>query len=349
MKSSRPNLLFAALPISLTFLGCAEMLSRRLIRQETMPPEEGAYVSSLAVLRPPSASPAGALTALFVHWGLDAAQGEIRRQVVSPGLGGTIGYDLARYAQSRGLFAMEAYFLDTAVLDVLLEQNIPVLVRFGSGGLDHCALVLAHDRKQGLWIVLSEDRSGGPIRDKLFRRAWDRAGRWAFFVFPPEMQVTGLGAARHLRIAELLKGTGRPSAALRHMEEALRSRSQDLRLWLLVGQERLLLGRPGPAEAAYRQAVRLDPSHPEAYRRLSELLMKNPSRRPEAEFLAREAVALCLLQERRSLDLCYALETLGKVLQEQGRVQESRSAFRAALASIPPDAPLAKAIRKHIP
>ncbi|HEX9669007.1 MAG TPA: tetratricopeptide repeat protein, partial [Thermoanaerobaculia bacterium] len=100
-------------------------------------------------------------------------------------------------------------------------------------------------------------------------------------------------------------------------------------VWTNLGNAEAARKQPALAEAAYRQALALDPGSGDALNNLAWLLLAQEGREEEAEELARRALAA------GGADRHLPLDTLARALQAQGRCAEAADAFAEAAAAAP--------------
>jgi tetratricopeptide (TPR) repeat protein len=98
---------------------------------------------------------------------------------------------------------------------------------------------------------------------------------------------------------------------------------------LSLGNAQYVLGRYADAEAAYREAIRLDPKFTFAHNGLGNTLY-NLGRFEAAETVYREAIRL-------DPDYAFASRGLGMMLYEQGRFEEAEAVFRETIDRHPDD------------
>jgi len=283
--------------------------------------------------RPGHCGPA-ALSSVLTYWQKPASQEAIGAAIYNPRLRGTLGFDLWRYARRQGLVSLELQNTDLDTLDLFLAQGVPVLINLDLGlarkTFQHYVLVVGHDRQQKLWYIHDGRRAARPVREKRLARQWTRRGRWGLAVFPPERPLKDLGADIHLAAADAAEDLGRPAAALEHVEQALPQRADDGRLWLRAGTLRHSLKKPGPAEEAYRHAIRLEPANPDPYNNLAVLLADSPKRLGEAETLAEKAWRLCQTFPEGRRRTPYVQDTLDTIRRKQKESRQTRAAPPAA-------------------
>jgi tetratricopeptide (TPR) repeat protein len=297
----------------------------------------------------------GALLRASILWpphGRPASQEEIGREIYSPRLKGTLGFDLWRYARRQGLAAVEIRGGDEWLLDALLSQDVPVILNLGAGigkaSLQHYVLLVSHDPARRVWRVQDGKRPNRKLSEKRLARLWKRTGRWGLVAFPPDRFISGLGADFNIQLAERIHELNHPENALLYLEQALAEKAEDARLWVRVGDLRAGLSRLSSAERAYRRAMELQPANPDAYNNLAMFLARHPARQNEAEALARRALSLCVTDARLLSRMPYVLDTLGAVLQRRKKETEARAVLSAALSSVPADSPLAAEIRGRL-
>ncbi|MBW2465012.1 MAG: tetratricopeptide repeat protein [Deltaproteobacteria bacterium] len=129
--------------------------------------------------------------------------------------------------------------------------------------------------------------------------------------------------------AEGLLVEGKGAEAQVVLEAAIAEAPEDLRAHLDLGLAFELQGQPGPAEAAYRRALEIEPAFPEALNNLG-LLLREQGRQDEAVEVLRRAIAA-----RR--DFASAHVNLALALEEAGRLPEALEVYRAAVQIAPRD------------
>lgn len=283
--------------------------------------------------RPGECGPA-ALTSLLKYWGAPADD-EAMREIYSRGIEGTLGFDLWRQARRAGLAALEVKELSPEALRGLLAQGVPVIVNLRRGSRQHYVLVTGWDTARARWLFHDGRRPHARAPAERFEKRWQAAGRWALIAFPPDRRIASLGEA-HLQAAERVIELGRREDGLWHLEQAA-SATGNPAFWLRLGIERHKQREVAPAEAAYRRAIRLAPSVPDAYNNLALLIADQPGRLKEAEALAREAVSLSQMDWYAPSRLPYTLDTLNVIIQKRRRLRAAAEAFRQALEHGPPD------------
>ncbi|MGQ0645000.1 MAG: tetratricopeptide repeat protein [Elusimicrobiota bacterium] len=339
----------AALAAGVLLAGCAGLPARRIQSDVAAGRTEGAYVAGVPFERqkPGHCGPA-ALSSLLNHWGRPATQEGLGREIYRKEIGGTLGFDLWRTARRAGLASLEAPGLEPAALEALLAQGVPVILNMELGPSRHFILAVGRDARRGFWVFHDGRRPDRTFTDAQLMKRWERTGRWALVAFPPDKLVTGLSPELHLQAADRAEELKEPAAALHHLDRVLPARESDGALWLRAANLGAGLGRREAAESAYRRAMALNPENPDAPNNLAALLAEDAGRLAEAEGLARRALALCAPAPADGLRRGYILDTLGGVLEKRGRPKEAARAYRSALAALPPEAPLARDIRRRL-
>jgi tetratricopeptide (TPR) repeat protein len=159
-----------------------------------------------------------------------------------------------------------------------LEAGRPVLVlqNFGSrrAPIWHYAVVIGHDRDQERFIL----RSGTTRREQLaarrFLATWQRSDGWALVALKPGELPAGAKARPYLEAVSGLEATGHANAAAQAYAAATLRWPEESLGWFGLANARLAQGAPREAEAAYRQALGLDPAQAAARNNLALLLAR---------------------------------------------------------------------------
>ncbi len=130
-------------------------------------------------------------------------------------------------------------------------------------------------------------------------------------------------ATAHSVLARALQVLGRPGEAEAEYRESIRLDPNDAAAHSVLGNALADLGRPGEAEAAYREAIRLDPGDAVTHYALGNALMAL-GKAGEAEAAYREAIRL-------RPDFPYAHDVLGNALKARGKPDEAIAEFREAI------------------
>jgi tetratricopeptide (TPR) repeat protein len=188
-------------------------------------------------------------------------------------------------------------------------------------------LYLSHQVPEKSVLVLERATQLEPENAEAWRRlaaARAATGQWAaaetawhrFAALRPEDSAALTGRA------EALIQLGRPVEAEPLLREALKRQPDSALAHTLLGAALAAFQPPslGPAEAAYREALRLDPASPDAAYGLSLLLLR--------EGRAREAVPLLEALQRRAPDVLRARFQYARALRAVGRHREADQALR---------------------
>ncbi len=158
-------------------------------------------------------------------------------------------------------------------------------------------------------------------------RAW-RPTKYTTLLIAPADPAAEAPAARVVRYAVALEAAGRVEEAVALYRKLLEEAPSAL-LWTNLGNAEAGREQWALAEAAYRQALALDPVNGDALNNLAWLLLEQGERLPEAEELARRAVAAA------GPDRHLPLDTLARILRAQGRCAEAAGGFAEASAAAP--------------
>ncbi len=125
-----------------------------------------------------------------------------------------------------------------------------------------------------------------------------------------------------LRYAVALEAAGRTDEAVELYRKLLAETPDAPLVWTNLGNAEAGRRQWALAEAAYRQALALDPASADALNNLAWLLAEHGDRPAEAEELARRAAAAA------GTDRHLPLDTLARILGAQGRCAEAASVSR---------------------
>ncbi|MFQ5950230.1 MAG: C39 family peptidase [Nitrospiria bacterium] len=129
-----------------------------------------------------------ALAAVLNYWQEGTAVEEIKRAVFLPQLNGTLGFDLARFARSRGFIA-KSFTGSLSRLRELLIQGIPSIAFLNLGNrffpAGHFVVVVGIDDKREEIIVHSGSEANKAVPFRVFVNAWKKTDYWTLQVIPP--------------------------------------------------------------------------------------------------------------------------------------------------------------------
>jgi tetratricopeptide (TPR) repeat protein len=232
--------------------------------------------------------------AMTLAWsGLSVTADEIAPQVYSPGRQGTFAADMLAAARRNGRTAVEIHELDRLLAE--LAAGHPVIV-FQNLGLSwfprwHFAVAIGYDLPARDIILRSGTDRRLVMSLDTFERTWERTGRWALVVLPPDKAPQSVDVLAWLQAASGLERAGRSADALTAYR-AIRAAYPANRTALLgEANARYTLGDFAGAEEAYRSVLAAEPMMAEAWNNLAYALHRQ-GRTADAVSAARRAVAL---------------------------------------------------------
>jgi Flp pilus assembly protein TadD len=191
------------------------------------------------------------------------------------------------------------------------------------------------DPKQGLVRVQFGDQAPRWTTFERLDKAWRPTRYTTLLIAPGKEGGEPVAAANMLRYAVALEEAGRAEEAVALYRKLLEETPDSPLVWTDLGNAEAGRKEWALAEAAYRQAITLDPANADALNNLAWLLLEHGEhdRLAEAEELARRAVAAA------GADRHLPLDTLAQVLRKEGRCAEAASAFAEAAAAAPAGTP----------
>jgi tetratricopeptide (TPR) repeat protein len=266
----------------------------------------------------------GSLSVVLDALGDAVSEAELAATLPRAPHGGVLSVDLVLAARGRGFSASLVDGNEDAVRREIREGR-PVILMLrllnapGRGkDVYHYVVVDGHDPRRRLFRLQFGD---GKVRwtslDRL-EGAWKGAGHAMVAVSAPP-------ALAQMRAAIELERAGRMDEAAERYQGILEVHPGALRAWVNLGNVESERGRPREAERAFRRALAISPTDPDALNNLAWLLLQEGSRLEEAEALAREAAG------RRGSDQALILDTLGRIQSARGRCAEADSTFAEAL------------------
>lgn len=203
-----------------------------------------------------------ALATVLAAAGEAVSPDELVAEVYLPARRGSLQAELLAATRRRGLAPVRLPPEPDAIR-VALEAGQPVLVLqdLGAGTWRrwHYAVVVGWDEARRQWILRSGTQARERLSERRFRRAWERAGRWAFTVHPPDAPPAWAGADDWLDTLRVWVGSG-PAEAARGAARAATARwPGDVRFWLLRGSVAHAGGERLEAARAWQQALALQP------------------------------------------------------------------------------------------
>lgn len=233
------------------------------------------------------------LAMVLVWSGLESGPDATSTQVYTPGREGSLATDMLGGARRNGRLAVPITGL-AALLEEVAAGH-PVLV-MQNMGLDiypvwHFAVAIGYDLPARDLVLHSGLDPEARMSLDTFEHTWERAGRWAAVVLPPERLPATAGPLAVAEAAAGLERVGQSAAAARAYQSALARWPGDLPAALGLGNARYAAGDRKAAAEAFRRAAEAHPQAAAAWNNLAHVLLELGSR-PEARAAAERAVAL---------------------------------------------------------
>jgi tetratricopeptide (TPR) repeat protein len=235
-----------------------------------------------------------AAMAMALGWsGLSVSPDDVVSKTYTPGRDGTLQHDLIGAARRAGRLAIPVAGLDQLLAE--LAAGHPVLV-LQNLGLDwypqwHYAVAIGYDLAGGDLVLNSGAEAGRRVSLSTFEATWQRAGRWALVVLPPDRLPVGADEPTVLRAAAGLEQAGHARAAAAAYGAALDRWPGSLAALIGLGNARYAVGQLLGAEAAFRTAASLHPGAAPAWNNLAHVLAEQ-GELDEALAAAKRAVDL---------------------------------------------------------
>lgn len=232
--------------------------------------------------------------AMVLAWsGLSTGPEAASTQVYTPGREGSLAADMLGGARRNGRLAVPVTGLAALLRE--LGAGHPVLV-MQNLGLDirpvwHFAVAIGYDLPAREMVLHSGLDPEMRLSLDTFEHTWERAGRWAVVVVPPERLPVTAGRREVAEAAAGLERVGLPAAAARGYASALARWPDDLAAALGLGNARYAAGDREGAAAAFRRATETNPGAAAAWNNLAHVLLEL-GHRTEARAAAERAVDL---------------------------------------------------------
>lgn len=316
---------------------------------------------------------AAALAGTLSYYGASDELAEIAHQVVVPGIGGTRLTDMIDYPRMKGLWSEEPEG-SVELLRSHLAAGRPVICLLGTGlpFAGHYITVTACAPGSGV-VCHNGYKPDVFMSWRRFSAFWDASGRCMLIVCPLAAVDWPLSADLRNEFGRVLHRVGEWEKALKEYEAALKhatTASVKARRTYNVGLAHFALGRFDKAQAAFLQALELDPELSDAANALAYSYATQGGNLGEAEALARRALAIERgkiekLEEAKKIarsllatrgmkpekadsvveriiagvpdNTALCLDTLGLVLHRMGRDEEAMRVLREALEKAPAD------------
>lgn len=130
-----------------------------------------------------------ALASVLSYWGAGVSPAALKAAAYTPRLRGSLAIDLLLAARSRGMRA-EAFVGSLERLKAELDEGRPVIAFINRGWravpIGHFLVVTGYDDARRVVTAHSGAKNAAAIPYKKFSAAWDKTGRWALLVLPPD-------------------------------------------------------------------------------------------------------------------------------------------------------------------
>lgn len=270
---------------------------------------------------------AGALSSVLQHYGDPTSMDEWQAALPKT-RGGVMSIDLVLAAREKGYDA-RLVTGDAAMVGAEVREGRPVIlmlqvIQAPGKGYDffHYVVVDGYDPDRNLYRTQFGDGRTRWARIEKLTPAWKPTKYATVLIRPADVN------AKALRAAVQLEQEGKYALAATTYREILQRDPGSVLAWTNLGNAEMQLGRPLPAEEAFRKALELDPDSADTLNNLAWMLYEQ-KRYEEAEPLARRAALT------EAPDAWTRLDTLARILAARGACEEAASTFRRALAEVP--------------
>lgn len=234
-----------------------------------------------------------ALAMVMAAAGVEVQPEALVGEVYLPARKGSLQVEMLAATRQRGLLA---YALQPQLKDLLQEVSAghPVLV-FQNVSLPlipvwHYAVAVGYNLEANTITLHSGETERLEMSLFTFERTWARGAYWAMLALPPTELPATADAPAFARSAAALEGS-QPQAARLAYGAALLRWPQQASLWFGLGNTAYALQDGAAAEAAYLQAVALQPDFADGWNNLAQLRLERGQGPGAREAIAR-AVAL---------------------------------------------------------
>lgn len=286
--------LFLALVLASALLsGCAGRETTRLMADRGSLPS-AAHVVSVPFHPQEDKACGPASLAMVLNWsGLPTSTEAMSTMVYTPGREGSLAADMLGAARRSGRLAVPLSGLDNVLGE--LAAGHPVVV-FQNLGLEmhplwHFAVAIGFDLDRREIILHTGLDEAQPMSLDTFEHTWERTGRWAMVVLPPDTLPATSGEAEVVNAVASLERGGWARHAAQAYELALHRWSDSLAAAIGLGNARYAQGDLPAAEAAFRRAAERHPDAAPAWNNLAHVLMER-GKGAEALMAAQRAVAI---------------------------------------------------------
>ena len=236
-----------------------------------------------------------AAVAMTLAWtGLAVNQDDMVPQVYTPGRKGTLQPDVIAAARRNGRLAVPVRSLHDVLAEIAAGR--PVLV-FQNLALSwypqwHYAVAIGYDLDRGEMVLHTGTYEARAMSMATFQRTWDRAGRWALVLLPPDTLPVATNEIEVLRAAAGIERAGRIEAAETAYATISTRWPTSFPALMGLGNTRYARKDPAGAETAFRQAIAAQPeAAAPAWNNLAYVLVEL-GRKDDAIAAAQAAVSL---------------------------------------------------------
>ncbi len=235
-----------------------------------------------------------AALAMVLTWsGLPVTQDEIATQVYTPDKKGSHPSDMLGASRRHGRLAVEVDSLPE-ILSEIAAGN-PVLV-FQNLSLDwwpqwHFAVVVGYDLPSEQLLLRSGLEARRTTDLSTFEHTWERGDYWALAVTSPDRLPATAGEMEVVLAAAAIERAGKLREAGQAYTAIIDQWPRNFSARMGLGNVYFALGDYPSSEDAFRQAVVLAPTRPDAWNNLAYALARQ-GRKPEAAEAAQQAINL---------------------------------------------------------
>jgi hypothetical protein len=290
---SRSRRIIVLLVVHLMLTGCGSSLRRHWVQAGgNLPPK--CQLDSVPFYSQKAFQCGPAALAMTLAWsGIPANPDTLAPEVFTASRKGSLQSAVIASARRHGRIAYPVSGPETLLAEVCAGHPVIVLQNLGLSWYPvwHYAVVVGYDANQGIVILHSGLMPYKPVSINLFEKTWARSNHWGLLVLPPaEFPATATEDAYIFAVLGLEKA-GQWQAAVEGYKNALSRWPENLAAHMGLGNSYDALGDMQSAEAAFRVATHLFPTHGATFNNLAHVLWKQGKRQAALD-AARRAVAL---------------------------------------------------------
>jgi len=270
-----------------------------------------------------------ALSSVFAFWQRPVTQDRIAKDIFRPELCGVLNIDLERYARDSGFWAKgdDSDFED---LKSCVLEGIPVIVMQKLHPFilnrNHYTVVTGFSDKHQA-IIEHTGSSGSVIRSyRGFKSNWYAAGGWMLKVMPFDKVGDINNSEDNIELGTVLELHGLFKEALKRYNTALKIDQQSYIAMFNIGNVYMQMQDWQKAEAAYKQAIALNPSFPDAYNNLACVYLSTKEYEKAHKYVDR---ALGLYSNKKF----YYLDTKARIFFAQNKMDKAVIIIKEAISS----------------